>query len=116
MRLLFYMGRAGSGRPDPILSCPHQTGSPGRGRGEPGNHFGFTESACGLASVIINFVALGLYAKVAVGAMGGVAGLKAVIISYGAVGLLATVALIFLLPNPEKRDHLPMEAKRQSFL
>lgn len=67
-----------------------------------GTIFGFTESACGLASVIINFVALGLYAKVAVGAMGGVAGLKAVIISYGAVGLLATVALIFLLPNSEK--------------
>ena len=55
-----------------------------------------------LASVIINFIALGLYAKVAVGAMGGVAGLKAVIISYGAVGLIATIALVFLLPDPEK--------------
>ena len=53
-----------------------------------GTIFGFTESACGLASVIINFIALGLYAKVAVGAMGGVAGLKAVIISYGQSGLL----------------------------
>ena len=67
-----------------------------------GTIFGFTESACGLASVIINFIALGLYAKVAVGAMGGVAGLKAVIISYGAVGLIATIALVFLLPDPEK--------------
>lgn len=67
-----------------------------------GTIFGFTESACCLASVIINFIALGLYAKVAVGAMGGVAGLKAVIISYGAVGLIATIALVFLLPDPEK--------------
>jgi len=67
-----------------------------------GTIFGFTESACGQASVIINFIALGLYAKVAVGAMGGVAGLKAVIISYGAVGLIATIALVFLLPDPEK--------------
>lgn len=67
-----------------------------------GTIFGFTESACGLASVIINFIALDLYAKVAVGAMGGVAGLKAVIISYGAVGLIATIALVFLLPDPEK--------------
>ena len=67
-----------------------------------GTIFGFTESACGLASVIINFIALFLYAKVAVGAMGGVAGLKAVIISYGAVGLIATIALVFLLPDPEK--------------
>ena len=67
-----------------------------------GTIFGFTESACGLASVIINFIDLGLYAKVAVGAMGGVAGLKAVIISYGAVGLIATIALVFLLPDPEK--------------
>lgn len=67
-----------------------------------GTIFGFTESACGLASVIINFIALGLYTKVAVGAMGGVAGLKAVIISYGAVGLIATIALVFLLPDPEK--------------
>lgn len=67
-----------------------------------GTIFGFTESACGLASVIINFIALGLYDKVAVGAMGGVAGLKAVIISYGAVGLIATIALVFLLPDPEK--------------
>ena len=67
-----------------------------------GTIFGFTEAGCGLASVIINFIALGLYAKVAVGAMGGVAGLKAVIISYGAVGLIATIALVFLLPDPEK--------------
>ena len=67
-----------------------------------GTIFGFTESACGLASVIINFIALGLYARVAVGAMGGVAGLKVVIISYGAVGLIATIALVFLLPDPEK--------------
>ena len=67
-----------------------------------GTIFGFTESHSVLASVIINFIALGLYAKVAVGAMGGVAGLKAVIISYGAVGLIATIALVFLLPDPEK--------------
>lgn len=67
-----------------------------------GTIFGFTESACGLASVIINFIALGLYAKAAVGAMGGEAGLRAVIISYGAVGLIATMALVFLLPNPDQ--------------
>lgn len=67
-----------------------------------GTIFGFTESACGLASVIINFIALGLYAKVAEGAMGGAAGLKAVIISYGVVGLIATIALVFLLPDPDK--------------
>ena len=72
-----------------------------------GTIFGFTESACGLASVIINFIALGLYAKVAVGAMGGVAGLKAVIISYGAVGLIATIALVFLLPDPENAGEGP---------
>lgn len=70
-----------------------------------GTIFGFTESACGLASVIINFIALGLYAKVAVGAMGGIAGLKAVIVSYGVVGLIATIALVFLLPDPEKAEN-----------
>lgn len=67
-----------------------------------GTIFGFTESACGLASVIINFIALGLYARAAMGVMGGEAGLKAVIISYGAVGLIATIALVFLLPNPDR--------------
>lgn len=75
-----------------------------------GTIFGFTESACGLASVIINFIALGLYAKVAVGAMGGVAGLKAVIVSYGAVGLIATAALVFLLPDPSKEGNSGSES------
>lgn len=67
-----------------------------------GTIFGFTEAACGLASVIINFIALALYAKFAMGALGGIGGLKAVIVSYGVVGLIATIALIFLLPNPDK--------------
>ena len=63
---------------------------------------GFTESACGLASVIINFIALGLYAKVAVGSHGRRGRIKGGYHKLRAVGLIATIALVFLLPDPEK--------------
>lgn len=68
-----------------------------------GTLFGTADALYGLASVVINFIALAVYAKFAIKAFGGgIGGLRAVIISYGVVGLIVTTVLIFLLPNPDK--------------
>lgn len=68
---------------------------------QQGTIFGFTESFCGVTNVIVNFIALWLFAKFANDTF-GVNGLKAAIIGYAILGLIAVVCLYFLIPKPSK--------------
>ena len=63
--------------------------------------FGLTESFCGITNVLVNFIALAVFAYFS-NRYFGVAGLKATIICYAALGLAAVVCLAFLVPDPGK--------------
>lgn len=71
------------------------------GEDQQGTIFGFTESFCGITNVIVNFIALWLFAKFAVDNYGA-AGLRAAILGFAVLGILAVVVLFFLIPDPGK--------------
>lgn len=68
---------------------------------QQGTIFGFTEAFCGLTNVIVNFIALYLFAYFS-NKFFGVAGLKAAIIGYSVLGILAIIVLALLVPDPGK--------------
>ena len=68
---------------------------------QQGTIFGFTESFCGITNVIVNFIALGLFAYFS-NKYFGVAGLKAAIIGYAVLGVIAVIFLAILVPDPGK--------------
>lgn len=70
---------------------------------QQGTIFGFTEAFCGITNVIVNFVALYLFAYFG-NKYYGVAGLKAAIIGYAVLGVIAVIALAFLVPDPGKSE------------
>lgn len=80
---------------------------------QQGTAYGLTEAFCGVASVIINAIALALYTKFCSGALGGVAGLRAAIIGYGVVGLISTITIIFLVPNDLEEKGMGQEAAKE---
>ena len=68
---------------------------------QQGTIFGFTEAFCGITNVIVNFIALYLFAYFS-NKYFGVAGLKAAIIGYAVLGVIAVIALAILVPDPGK--------------
>lgn len=66
---------------------------------QQGTVFGWVESFCGITNVIVNYIALYLFAKFATDKF-GTAGLKACIYFYAIVGIIAVVAVVFLVPKP----------------
>lgn len=68
---------------------------------QQGTIFGFTEAFCGITNVIVNFIALYLFAYFS-NKYFGVAGLKAAIIGYAVLGVIAVIALAILIPDPGK--------------
>lgn len=68
---------------------------------QQGTIFGLTESFCGITNVIVNFIALFLFAKFANDTF-GTNGLKAAIIGYAVLGVLSLVILAVLVPDPGK--------------
>lgn len=68
---------------------------------QQGTIFGFTEAFCGITNVIVNFIALYLFAYFS-NKYYGVAGLKAAIIGYAVLGVIAVIALAILVPDPGK--------------
>lgn len=67
---------------------------------QQGTIFGFVEAFCGVANVIVNFIALYFFTKFATDTY-GVNGLKAAIICYAVIGIITLVCLYFLIPKPE---------------
>lgn len=65
---------------------------------QQGTIFGFTESFCGITNVLVNFVALWLFAKFATDTY-GVNGLKAAVFGYAGLGVIAVICLYFLIPK-----------------
>lgn len=63
---------------------------------EQGSVFGYSEGIRAAASLIINFIALGIYAKLQVSSASPLSG---VLILYGAVYVLMGVAILFLVPS-----------------
>lgn len=68
---------------------------------QQGTIFGLTESFCGITNVIVNFIALFLFAKFANDTY-GTNGLKAAIIGYAVLGVISLVILAILVPDPGK--------------
>ncbi len=68
---------------------------------QQGTIFGLTESFCGITNVIVNFIALFLFAKFANDTF-GTNGLKAAIIGYAVLGVVAVIILAILVPDPGK--------------
>lgn len=67
---------------------------------QQGTIFGFVEAFCGIANVIVNFIALYFFTKFATDAY-GINGLRAAIICYAVIGVITLVCLYFLIPKPE---------------
>lgn len=68
---------------------------------QQGTIFGFTEAFCGITNVIVNFIALYLFAFFS-NKYFGTAGLRAAIIGYAALGVVAVIFLAILVPDPGK--------------
>ena len=75
---------------------------------QQGTLYGLTEAFCGVTNVIVNLVVLAVFNRFAPDGISP-AGIKAVIIAYAIIGFIGTTALIFLVPDPEKKG----EAKEQ---
>lgn len=69
------------------------------GEKEQGSVFGYSEGIRAVASMIINFIALGLYAKVE-----ATTGLSSVLILYGVAYVLCGVGIWFLIPSGTGSD------------
>ncbi len=65
---------------------------------EQGKIFGLAEAAGGVGSIIVNSIALYLFAR----AVSSVAGFKFVVLGYGVASIVLAVILFFLIDNPEK--------------